>query len=277
MPPVKPSGCSRATAAFLPGKVANAVGRRGTAPDLLQMTVSEMQWKFFLPVATTSFDSAMSNHPAPIINSLTSTGALTSPFSNPTLRTQSSKEMTHASGDPPKLAECATTCCTPFPIVAFITCPDAGAIAREPSVPPYTKHFNVLSKAKAFKGPCVPLTVPARDNPSATSHKRRRPSRQTEMTRVEEAQDTPTCMSIKFVPTALSATCAAASLSQMRSFLSPPAVAQRAESGDQAIAQKLPERPSGFANSFTNSPSLPSYKHNLESEPAEANQSPSGE
>mmetsp|Transcript_18903 Transcript_18903/g.43947 ORF Transcript_18903/g.43947 Transcript_18903/m.43947 type:complete len:224 (+) Transcript_18903:1240-1911(+) len=51
----------------------------------------------------------------------------------------------------------------------------------------------------------------------------------------------------------------------------------RFESGDQAADHKLPVMPSGLANSFTNSPSFPEYRHTFESEPTDMDHSPSGE
>merc|ERR1711976_679365 len=129
---------------------------------------------------------------------------------------------------------------------------------------------DLPSQPTRVRDPCVPSTV--EDSvilPSAaTSHSKRRPSRLQEIMRFADAQAIPTCWSSTDpVPTCSSESWAPLPRSHTRTFLSPPAVTIRAESGDHSTAHKLPEIPSGFANSFTNSPSLPENKFTLESEP----------
>mmetsp|Transcript_41038 Transcript_41038/g.112996 ORF Transcript_41038/g.112996 Transcript_41038/m.112996 type:complete len:367 (-) Transcript_41038:754-1854(-) len=265
-PPTLPSGFSSATAKrapAAPGRHANAVGRRGTRPFFVHVTPSSpRQSKFRSPVTTASFVSWTSSHAAPTTNSFISKGSpRTSPVAGTTRLAQLSKAKTQATPSPERAEEWATTCWTPLPNFTLSGYLSGPVTARAPSLPPCTRASEAPSQARHVIGPWVPSTAAARltTPPAPTSQSSRRPSRHTETMRPAAGHATPTCMSSSApLPTSASATWLPASRPQMRNFLSPPAVATYAESGDHAASQRLPEMPSGFANSVTSSPSFPS-------------------
>mmetsp|Transcript_5824 Transcript_5824/g.13759 ORF Transcript_5824/g.13759 Transcript_5824/m.13759 type:complete len:278 (-) Transcript_5824:691-1524(-) len=263
-PPTVPSGFASATAIRpgFPGKLAKAVGSRGTTPLLLHtMPLAETQWKLLFPVTTRRCVSSESSHPIPTTSSLSSTGSpRASPVSSDSRRTQSSTAATQTSVRPPHSSECDKTWFTVLPINTCRSGWPGAVIATDPSGPPRTSVPVFMSHVRQVRGPCVPSTVTARERlpPGATSQMRRRPSRQTEMIRPATGHTTPTCMSCRTpLPMRASEAWEPASQSQIRTFRSPPAVTTREESGAHAVAQMLPEMPSGFANSLMNSPSLP--------------------
>mmetsp|Transcript_2109 Transcript_2109/g.6222 ORF Transcript_2109/g.6222 Transcript_2109/m.6222 type:complete len:336 (-) Transcript_2109:750-1757(-) len=259
-----PSGLSKAMAMRpVPGEVAIDVGRLGTASGLdHSRPPAPRQWKLFLPPAMIALVSCWSSHAAPTTNSLMATGSPenTQP-SKERFLAQSSNAKTQASGGPAKPGPCAKMCWMLLPTFALRGAWSGHVAAMNPSPPAWIKAPVAASHARHVSGPCVPSTVAASVAAplASTSQRRIRPSKHTEMMRLAVGQATPTNMSSSCaVPTCASQTWAPASRSQMRNFLSPPAVTTFALSGDQAAAQRDPAMPAGFSNSFSKSPSLPS-------------------